>query len=386
MKCQALALLLGGGLLGCSGHYEVGRMDPQSSGGATAGSGGSGTTMVAMGLGGSTSTAGEASASGGNEQVDAPVGGELGTACVPSGMPAPLTGPFLTPQEVWTRISLAVRGESSDPPSPLPEQTSYDWAGRVVSQLFDEAVAQGDAAPGADVFLQSWLGLAADAGALSPTWGHLLAADPPALEVLLITPMSDARRIGVFSEQAWLKQYASISMRGFVMAQSVMGDAVPPEPAGVNNQPNGPAPPGYTRRQALAANVDYPSCAACHQIFDPLGLSLEHFDDAGAFRTLDANQPVDSSGTYLLRHSGREISFSDVGDLGHQLADTCDANLGFASDYLALGLTRMGVLPTLLGAVHDAELPRFQQAFVAGGRSYRALVMAFAQSSAVLER
>ena len=52
-----------------------------------------------------------------------------------------------------------------------------------------------------------------------------------------------------------------------------------------------------TMRQALEAHRVSPTCASCHQIFEPMGLALENFDAVGSWRTLDEGQPIDASGT-----------------------------------------------------------------------------------------
>jgi hypothetical protein len=39
-----------------------------------------------------------------------------------------------------------------------------------------------------------------------------------------------------------------------------------------------------------------PACAGCHQIMDPIGLSLENFDGIGRWRTADAGLPIDAAG------------------------------------------------------------------------------------------
>jgi hypothetical protein len=51
-----------------------------------------------------------------------------------------------------------------------------------------------------------------------------------------------------------------------------------------------------TMRQALQLHRISPSCSACHQIFEPMGLALENFDAVGSWRTLDEGQPIDASG------------------------------------------------------------------------------------------
>jgi mono/diheme cytochrome c family protein len=51
-----------------------------------------------------------------------------------------------------------------------------------------------------------------------------------------------------------------------------------------------------TMREALEKHRVSPTCASCHQIFEPMGLALENFDAVGSWRTLDEGQPIDASG------------------------------------------------------------------------------------------
>ena len=50
-------------------------------------------------------------------------------------------------------------------------------------------------------------------------------------------------------------------------------------------------------RERMAQHRSNPTCAACHAIMDPPGLSLEHFDAIGRWRSVDASfSPIDASG------------------------------------------------------------------------------------------
>jgi hypothetical protein len=213
----------------------------------------------------------------------------------------------------------------------------------------------------------------------------LLSSEGPALPALLSTPHDDDRRVGIFSDQEWLAAYPAISTRGFLMLQALFGQFVPPEPNGLDTDI--PTAPGFTRREQMAAHVSDPSCANCHVMIDPLGVSLEHFDAAGQYREEDAGRPVDASGTYELRASDRRIAFDDIAELGKELEDSCDANLGLASEFIRLALARTDpayAASEPVTAAFEADRARVQQAFIRGGRSYRALVRAYAQSAAVL--
>jgi hypothetical protein len=75
-------------------------------------------------------------------------------------------------------------------------------------------------------------------------------------------------------------------------------DISPPEPPpGVNTNlaPVERSTPKTLRARMEAHRTD-PNCAACHKIFEPLGLAMENFDGVGAWRTLDAGQPIDTTG------------------------------------------------------------------------------------------
>ena len=51
-----------------------------------------------------------------------------------------------------------------------------------------------------------------------------------------------------------------------------------------------------TMRQVLERHRISPTCAACHKIFEPVGIALENFDAVGAWRTHEEGAPVDASG------------------------------------------------------------------------------------------
>jgi hypothetical protein len=51
-----------------------------------------------------------------------------------------------------------------------------------------------------------------------------------------------------------------------------------------------------TMRQILETHRRNPTCAACHRIFEPVGIALENFDAVGAWRTLEDGVPIDASG------------------------------------------------------------------------------------------
>ena len=49
-------------------------------------------------------------------------------------------------------------------------------------------------------------------------------------------------------------------------------------------------------RVQLNAHVANPVCGACHNLMDPIGFGLEHFDAVGAWRDLDGTAAIDATG------------------------------------------------------------------------------------------
>jgi hypothetical protein len=50
-------------------------------------------------------------------------------------------------------------------------------------------------------------------------------------------------------------------------------------------------------RQQMEKHRANPACAACHVRMDPLGFALENYNAVGQWRTHDAGQPIDASGS-----------------------------------------------------------------------------------------
>jgi len=83
--------------------------------------------------------------------------------------------------------------------------------------------------------------------------------------------------------------------RGKWVLEQLMCINPPPPPPGVEVPPLEPSE-GGTMRDELEKHRADPQCAACHDLMDPIGLGLEHYDAIGRFRELDNGQPIDASG------------------------------------------------------------------------------------------
>jgi hypothetical protein len=93
-------------------------------------------------------------------------------------------------------------------------------------------------------------------------------------------------------------------VRGKWVLENLLGTPPPPPPANVpplneSNQREGRV---LTMRERMAEHRANPVCAGCHQLMDPIGLSLENFDAIGAWRDREAGADsamIDASGTLL---------------------------------------------------------------------------------------
>jgi hypothetical protein len=87
-------------------------------------------------------------------------------------------------------------------------------------------------------------------------------------------------------------------VRGKWILENLLGSPLPPPPPDVpalKEKPN-PADEQLPMRDRIAQHRANPVCASCHAMMDPLGLSLENFDFAGRWRTVDeALIPIDAS-------------------------------------------------------------------------------------------
>jgi mono/diheme cytochrome c family protein len=87
-------------------------------------------------------------------------------------------------------------------------------------------------------------------------------------------------------------------IRGKWILDNLLGVPPPPPPADV------PALEAVkitkktmTIRERLSEHRKNPSCAGCHKLMDPVGFALENYDAVGRWRTVDAGEPIDASGS-----------------------------------------------------------------------------------------
>jgi uncharacterized protein DUF1592/uncharacterized protein DUF1588/uncharacterized protein DUF1585/uncharacterized protein DUF1595/uncharacterized protein DUF1587 len=109
---------------------------------------------------------------------------------------------------------------------------------------------------------------------------------------------------------------SSATLRGKALREVMLCQTVPRPPANVDfsavQNPDGKV---KTARERVGFHLKNPSCAGCHRIMDPMGLSMESFDGAGQFRHQENGADIDTTGNL------DGVPFSDAVGLGRALHD-----------------------------------------------------------------
>ncbi len=111
----------------------------------------------------------------------------------------------------------------------------------------------------------------------------------------------DGPRIGLLTHVSFLAANShavrsSPTLRGKAMRERFLCQKVPDPPPNVDFSALEEAEDARTARERLAVHNSNPSCAGCHLITDPMGLSLENFDGAGIFRETEGGAILDITG------------------------------------------------------------------------------------------
>lgn len=362
----ASALGLGLALVACSGRVGVG-FEPAGEGGEA---------------NGSTSSGGSGSTQGGYAGARA----TGGTGEVPSERPicdygSTVVGtddrPLLTSAEVLARIYQFLDGDPSIPAGALPPEPTPAWAAARAKAILDGHAAAGTAAPGLERFLGNWLlrGEAAREAFESPAqFARKLVAPDATLSTLLAEPTGE-HRLGILTEPEFLSHYATITTRGRWMSLHLFCRDVPAPLEDVFEEVLGE---GETRRERLENGLSQPACQGCHQLMDPPGYSLEHYDEAGDYRELDNGHPVNAAGTL----TDPPVSFSDFSELAPQLARSC--TVGHCFTRLMANDAFGAPLQTTAAPLSEQELNRAALSFAESGYSIRTLVDSIVRSPSFL--
>lgn len=194
-----------------------------------------------------------------------------------------------------------------------------------------------------------------------------------------LSPLGRQQRFGVLTLPAVLArlghgaQSAPVRRGGWVLGR-LLCRPYPPAPGELPLAP--PPAPGMTTRDLYAEHTKNPTCAACHNLFDPIGFGLENYDGHGRWREMENGRAIDASGSGTLLGS----PFDGPGGLAALLAKSEEVTDCVASQWFRFAVGRAPI------DTDACTLGELERAFVAGGRRLRPLLLAIATSDAFLTR
>ena len=107
--------------------------------------------------------------------------------------------------------------------------------------------------------------------------------------------------------------------RGKWVLDQLLCEGPPPPPPGVETDLEAVGDGELTTRERLELHRVQPSCAGCHRMMDPIGLSFENFDAVGTFRTEDSGGAIDASG--MLPVGQETVAFQGPAELAQIISE-----------------------------------------------------------------
>jgi uncharacterized protein DUF1592/uncharacterized protein DUF1588/uncharacterized protein DUF1585/uncharacterized protein DUF1587/uncharacterized protein DUF1595 len=189
-------------------------------------------------------------------------------------------------------------------------------------------------------------------------------------------------RFGLLTQGSMLSIFSnsdrtSPTRRGKFVRSQLLCQPPPPPPADVPPlEPGGGSQEG-TLRERLAAHVADPVCKSCHQLIDPIGFGLEHYDTTGRYRTEDGGGPVDSSGELIQIEPGAG-PFDGARELSDKLAESNELYACIATQWFRFAVGRQE------GPRDACTLDAIEHQFRDSGDDLTELLVAIATSDAFL--
>jgi cytochrome c551/c552 len=148
-------------------------------------------------------------------------------------------------------------------------------------------------------------------------------------------------------------------LRGKWILDNLLGLPPPPPLPDVPTLKDNTVDGSLTVRKRLAEHRSNAVCASCHNLMDPIGLSLEKFDAVGRRRTVEDGVPIDASGGLP-----DGSTFADVGGLEAALLRRPELFVGAFAEKLLTYASGRGVeyydAPAIRTIVRDARAQDFR--------------------------
>ncbi|MCA9704965.1 MAG: DUF1592 domain-containing protein [Myxococcales bacterium] len=192
-----------------------------------------------------------------------------------------------------------------------------------------------------------------------------------------------AQLSGILSLGGVLSAYSKANMtdpikRGLFVREHLLCQIPPPPPDDVPLLPP-EVDENSTTREQFEAHRDNPVCAACHELFDPIGFGFENYDAVGRWRTTENGFPIDASGELtLIDASG---AFDGVAELGGKLAGSEDVAECVTRQWFRFAYGR-----TESAQLDACNMDTLTARFAESGYDLRELLVSLTQTDAFLYR
>ncbi|MBV9949980.1 MAG: DUF1592 domain-containing protein [Myxococcales bacterium] len=182
--------------------------------------------------------------------------------------------------------------------------------------------------------------------------------------------------------------YPSPTLRGRLVREQVLCDAIPPPPPTANTTPPATVPPNQSIKDQYSAHR-LPGCNVCHDKMDLIGDAFGNYDATGAYQRKeldghadDGTQPIiDPSGSVVVGGPGElATTFTSAIDLAMQLAGATQVQQCFALQEFRYALGRIET------PADACSLQQVFQAFSGSGLNLQQLLLAIVQSDAFRNR
>lgn len=186
------------------------------------------------------------------------------------------------------------------------------------------------------------------------------------------------RSFGLFSQAGFMAAISrspdnAIIYRGrFLRERFLCTNLSPPPPGTVTPLPR--VTPGTPNRQRVADHTAGKVCTGCHQLMNPLGYTLEHFDRFGRWREEDQGLPIDARAEILKSDFG---SVDGALGLATKLSESAEVRACAAKQIFQYTLSRRPA---------PSDACAFDMLNGQSSRSFRDLFLAVAQNPAFLLR
>lgn len=182
----------------------------------------------------------------------------------------------------------------------------------------------------------------ADAGTIEAFFTMEFSPDAPGLEEIYGAQPGVRQGVltlpGVLASSPPIESHFVPTYRGNAIRVRLLCDPTPPPEIEIEFSGG----PQRSARERLREHQDNPGCSACHSKMDPIGFTLENYDDLGRWRDEADGELVDASGEVLLSRPGELYRGAVDGpaNLGALLGSLPEVRACFATQWFRYALAR----------------------------------------------